>query len=245
MAVTRAGRSGAHGFTLNHGMKNAHMLLVSALSALLAVTSFAQDSNPQAPAPPATSGPHPNGPTVVMDTSLGRITCQVFQKQTPRAVANFIGLAKGTKDWTDPVTKKRMHNKPLYDGTTFHRVLPDFMIQGGDPSGNGKGDPGYTFADEFAPGLNFDVAGRLAMANAGPNTNGSQFFITAQPYPSLNRHYTIFGQCDEPSVSVVLAMTRVARNHNDRPLVRVMLNKVTIVPEGRPLPPVPSTPAAK
>jgi len=226
-------------------MKNAHMLLVSALSAFLAITVFAQDSDPQAPPSTAAAGPRPNGPTVVMDTSLGRITCQFFQKQAPRAVANFIGLAKGTRDWTDPVTKKRMHNKPLYDGTTFHRVLPDFMIQGGDPSGNGKGDPGYTFADEFTPGLNFDVAGRLAMANAGPNTNGSQFFITAVPYQSLNRHYTIFGQCDEASVSLVLAMTRVARNHNDRPLVRVMLNKVTIVPEGRPLPPVASTPAAK
>ncbi len=150
------------------------------------------------------------------------------------AVANFIGLATGTKDWTDPTTKKKVHHKPLYDGTTFHRVIPEFMIQGGDPTGTGMGDPGYTFNDEFDPNLNFDVPGRLAMANSGPNTNGSQFFITEQAYDSLNQHYTIFGQCDDPSVPVVKAIARVQRDSDDKPLTPVVLKKVTIVPEGQP-----------
>ena len=118
---------------------------------------------------------------------------------------------KGTKDWTDPTTKKVQHNKPLYDGTTFHRVIPEFMIQGGDPAGTGMGDPGYKFDDEFDPNLNFDRPGRLAMANSGPNTNGSQFFITEQAYDSLNQHYTLFGQCDDASVAVVKTCPRATR----------------------------------
>jgi peptidyl-prolyl cis-trans isomerase A (cyclophilin A) len=158
-------------------------------------------------------------------------------------VANFIGLAEGTKTFTDPTTGKKVHGKPYYNGTTFHRVIPEFMIQGGDPTGTGMGDPGYTFNDEFDPNLNFDVAGRLAMANSGPNTNGSQFFITEQPYASLNQHYTIFGQCDEPSVNVVKTIARVQADDRDKPLTPVMLNKVTIIPEGEPLPPSP-TPTA-
>lgn len=174
---------------------------------------------------------------------MGRITCQFFQKQAPKAVANFIGLAEGTIDWTDPVTKKKQHHKPLYDGTTFHRVIPEFMIQGGDPVGTGMGDPGYAFDDEVDPNLNFDQPGRLAMANSGPNTNGSQFFITEQAYDSLNQHYTLFGQCDEPSVDVVKSIARVPRDSNDKPLTPVVLKKVTIVPEGQPLPPSPAADA--
>jgi peptidyl-prolyl cis-trans isomerase A (cyclophilin A) len=229
-------------------MKLRYALLAPIFAAAFAVALLAQDST--APAKPADDIPdapqataaaliHPNGPSVVMDTSMGRITCQFFQQQAPHAVANFIGLAQGTRDWTDPATKKVQHNKPLYDGTIFHRVIPGFMIQGGDPEGTGMGDPGYTFADELDPDLNFDVAGRLAMANSGPDTNGSQFFITEQPYPSLDQHYTIFGQCDEPSVEVVKSIARVPRDDNDRPLTPVVLNKVTIVPEGQPLPPPP------
>jgi peptidyl-prolyl cis-trans isomerase A (cyclophilin A) len=156
-------------------------------------------------------------------------------------VANFIGLAQGTKDWTDPESKKVQQHKPFYDGTTFHRVIPEFMIQGGDPMGTGMGDPGYQFEDEFDPNLNFDVPGRLAMANSGPNTNGSQFFITEKAYDSLNQHYTIFGQCDEASVLVVQTIARVERDSNDKPLTPVLLKKVTIVPEGQS---VPSSPAA-
>jgi peptidyl-prolyl cis-trans isomerase A (cyclophilin A) len=217
-----------------------------------ALPALAQQTPPaqQTPAAPAQELPDaptatpaamiaPNGPFVVMDTSMGRITCQFYQKQAPQAVANFIGLAKGTKDWTDPTTKKLMHHKPLYDGTTFHRVIPEFMIQGGDPAGTGMGDPGYVFDDELDPDLNFDQPGRLAMANSGPNTNGSQFFITEQGYDTLNQHYTLFGQCDDPSVLVVKTIARVPRDANDKPLAPVLLNKVTIVPEGQPLPPLP------
>lgn len=226
-------------------MKHLHAFLVPAAAALFAASAFAQDSPkpadlPDAPEATAAALIQPNGPTAVLDTSMGRITCQFFQKQAPDAVANFIGLAEGTKDWTDPITTKKQHHKPLYDGTIFHRVIPEFMIQGGDPAGTGMGDPGYTFDDEFDPNLNFDVPGRLAMANSGPNTNGSQFFITEQAYDSLNQHYTIFGQCDQPSVEVVKAIARVQRDSNDKPLVPVVLNKVTIVPEGQPLPPDPS-----
>jgi peptidyl-prolyl cis-trans isomerase A (cyclophilin A) len=188
----------------------------------------------------------PNGPMVVMDTSMGRITCQFYQKQAPIAVANFIALAEGTKDWTDPNTKRVVHHKPLYNHTTFHRVIPEFMIQGGDPIGTGMGDPGYVFNDEIDPNLNFDRPGRLAMANSGPNTNGSQFFVTEQAYDSLNGHYTLFGQCDDASVDVVKAIARVPRDSDDKPRSPVILQKVTIVPEGQPLPPDPNAaPALK
>ena len=186
----------------------------------------------------------PTGPTVVFDTSMGRMTCRLFQKEAPATTANFIGLASGTKDWTNPATHEKEHGVPLYNGTTFHRVIPGFMIQGGDPIGNGTGDPGYMFPDEIVTGLGFDVPGRLAMANSGPNTNGSQFFITEAPYPSLDGNYSIFGQCDDSSISVVKAITHVERDPNDKPLVAVTLSKVTIVPEGQPLPAAPSQPTA-
>jgi peptidyl-prolyl cis-trans isomerase A (cyclophilin A) len=202
----------------------------------------AVDDLPDAPTATAAVLTVPNGPSVVMDTSMGRITCQFFQKQAPKATANFIALATGQKDWTDPRNHKVQHNKPLYDGTVFHRVIPEFMIQGGDPAGTGFGDPGFTFEDELDPNLNFDHAGRLAMANSGPNTNGSQFFITEQGYDTLNQHYTLFGQCDDASVDVVKAITRVPRNADDKPDTPVLLQKVTIVPEGQPLPPLPQTP---
>jgi peptidyl-prolyl cis-trans isomerase A (cyclophilin A) len=201
---------------------------------------------PDAPQATAEATTVPNGPFVVMDTSMGRITCQFYQKQAPKAVANFIGLAEGTKDWTDPTTKKVQHHKPLYDGTIFHRVIPQFMIQGGDPAGTGLGDPGYVFDDEFDPGLNFDRPGRLAMANSGPNTNGSQFFITEQAGDFLDQHYTLFGQCDDASVAVVKAIARVDRDSNDRPVSSVTLEKVTIVDslDQLPAPPPPPPPPA-
>src|SRR6185437_6790210 len=187
---------------------------------------------PAAPQPTAPVAVVPNGPHVIMDTSMGRITCQFFQKQAPVAVANFEGLATGTKDWTNPVTQQVEHKRPLYDGTTFHRVIPGFMIQGGDPTGTGFGSPGYKFDDEIDPNLNFDVAGRLAMANSGPNTNGSQFFITEAPQPHLNQHYTIFGQCDPHSVLVAQSIAEVERDENNKPLEPVVLKKVTIVQNG-------------
>lgn len=227
-------------------MRFTHALLAFAGVPLLAAGLFAQDSKPaqdlpDAPQATAAASISPNGPFVVMDTSMGRITCQFFEKQAPNAVDNFIGLAKGTKEYTDPSTQKKVRGKHYFDGTTFHRVIPEFMIQGGDPTGTGTGDPGYSFADELDPNLNFDVAGRLAMANSGPNTNGSQFFITEVAYDSLNQHYTIFGQCDDSSVDVVKSIARVQRDGNDKPLVPVVLKKVTIVPEGQPVPPAPAT----
>ena len=227
-------------------MKLRYALLVPTLALACAVSTLAQDAPkpaddlPDAPQATAAAMVVPNGPKVVMDTSMGRITCQFFQRQAPVAVANFIGLAQGTKDWTDPTTKQVQHGKRLYDGTIFHRVIPGFMIQGGDPTGTGMGDPGFSFNDEFDPNLNFDVPGRLALANTGPNTNGSQFFITEQAYPTLDQHYTIFGQCDDSSVSVVQAIAQVDRDANDKPTTPVVLNKVTIVPEGQPLPPLPA-----
>jgi peptidyl-prolyl cis-trans isomerase A (cyclophilin A) len=211
-------------------------------SILTALPVAAQQSTPPADdlpdAPMATAAvlTQPNGPTVVLDTSMGRITCQFYQRQAPKAVANFIALATGTKDWTDPNTHKVQHRKSYYDGTIFHRVIPEFMIQGGDPTGTGLGDPGYAFEDEFDPNLNFDRPGRLAMANSGPNTNGSQFFVTEQANESLNQHYTLFGQCDAASVEVVKAIARVPRNAEDKPDTPVVLQKVTIIAEGQPLP---------
>jgi len=231
-------------------MKLKHLLIAPLAMAIFASTAFAQETTkpaeeplPDAPQATMAAQIHPNGPTVVMDTSMGRITCQFFEKEAPKAVANFIALAQGTKDWTDPQSQKKMHNQPLYDGTIFHRVIPEFMIQGGDPTGTGMGDPGYTFEDEFNPDLNFDVPGRLAMANSGPNTNGSQFFITEVPTEHLNQKHTIFGQCDEPSIGLVKAIARVERDPNDKPVTPVVLQKVTIVPEGQPLPPAPAAPA--
>lgn len=149
------------------------------------------------------AGAAASGPTAILHTTAGDIKCQLFPKQAPKTVENFIGLASGTKDWTNPTTGKTEHGKPLYDGTIFHRVIPGFMVQGGDPLGTGSGNPGYKFGDEFDPSLTFDQPGRLAMANAGPGTNGSQFFITDVPTPWLNNHHTIFGQCDQASVAIV------------------------------------------
>jgi peptidyl-prolyl cis-trans isomerase A (cyclophilin A) len=185
----------------------------------------------------------PTGPTVVFDTTVGRLTCKLFDKQSPLAAANFIGLAEGTKDWADPVTGQMVHGKRFYDGTTFHRVIPGFMIQGGDRKGDGTGDAGFYFDNENTPGLTFDVAGRLAMANAGPNTNGTQFFITEAAVPDLDGKYSIFGQCDEHSVLMVATIARVDRNSQDKPLTAITVNKVTIVREGQAMPADPMPPA--
>ena len=180
-----------------------------------------------------TAAPASKNPTATIETTAGNFSCELFKDKVPNAVDNFIGLATGTKDWRDPFTHAKKHGKPLYDGTTFHRVISDFMIQGGDPLGNGQGDPGYSFKDEFAPGLNFSQPGMLAYANSGPNTNGSQFFITEVPVPYLDpcldaagcnrggRHvpkgygYTIFGQCTP--VSLVSRIARVQKDANDKP----------------------------
>ena len=167
-------------------------------------------------------------PTAIIDTTAGKLTCTLFPDKAPIGVANFIGLATGTKDWTSPVTHQKKHGVALYDGTIFHRVIPNFMIQGGDPKGDGTGDPGYVFKNETSPDLKFDRPGRLAYANAGPNTNGSQFFITEVPYPSLNGGYTIFGQCDDASVALVKQIARAGRDSNDHPFRPVKINHITI-----------------
>ncbi len=166
-------------------------------------------------------------PKAVIETSAGKFTCTLFEDQTPVAVANFIGLAEGTKDWTNPVSRAKKHNTPLYDGTIFHRVIPGFMIQGGDPAGNGTGDPGYRFQDEIRSELKFDRPGRLAMANSGPNTNGSQFFITEVQTPHLNGRHTIFGQC-EP-LSLVTKIANVPRDRaTDKPFTAVKIVHIKI-----------------
>jgi peptidyl-prolyl cis-trans isomerase A (cyclophilin A) len=173
-------------------------------------------------------GPPAGEPTAIIETSMGNLRCKLFPKEAPKTVANFVGLAEGTKDWKDPATGQTKHGVPLYSGTVFHRVIPDFMIQGGDPLGTGTGDPGYRFEDEIVSSLTFDRPGRLAMANAGPGTNGSQFFITEKPTPWLNGKHTIFGQCDDASVELVKKIARVPKGPRENPTTPVRINKIVI-----------------
>jgi peptidyl-prolyl cis-trans isomerase A (cyclophilin A) len=157
--------------------------------------------------------------------SLGTFTCELFEKQTPKTVANFVGLARGERPFKDPKTNEWV-KRPFYNGLVFHRVIPDFMIQGGDPKGNGTGDPGYEFGDEIDESLKMDKGGVLAMANRGPGTNGSQFFITEKPTPWLSGRHTIFGQCDP--VDLVTKIARVPKGPRDLPTEAVVIKKVTI-----------------
>jgi peptidyl-prolyl cis-trans isomerase A (cyclophilin A) len=167
------------------------------------------------------------GKYAIFETSLGEITCELFPQQAPETVENFIGLATGTKEFTDPKTRQPAQ-RPFYDGLIFHRVIPRFMIQGGCPLGTGTGGPGYQFKDEFVKGLGFDKPGKLAMANAGPGTNGSQFFITLAPTAWLNNHHTIFGRVVRGQ-DVVEKIAAVARDRNDRPKTPVVMKAVKIV----------------
>jgi peptidyl-prolyl cis-trans isomerase A (cyclophilin A) len=160
------------------------------------------------------------------DTTLGSFTVELFDSKTPNTVANFVGLAEGTKEWTHPGTRERS-NKPYYDGIIFHRVINGFMIQGGDPLGQGYGGPGYKFGDEFHPDLRHDRAGILSMANAGPNTNGSQFFITLGPTPHLDRKHSVFGAVVK-GMDVVNKIGAVQVDRNDRPTTPVVIQRVTI-----------------
>ena len=165
----------------------------------------------------------------IFETSKGEIVCQLFPELAPETVANFVGLVKGDREWTDPKTGEKV-KKPLYDGTVFHRVIPNFMIQGGDPLGTGTGGPGYRFKDEIVAGTIFDQPGKLAMANAGPGTNGSQFFITVVPTPWLNGFHTIFGQVVKGQ-AVADEISKVKTASQNRPLEPVILKKVTIQEE--------------
>lgn len=199
-------------------------VLIAAASLLIAAQA---GPTSQPAAKPATTAS--TNPVAIIHTTEGDLHCTLFPKQAPIGVDNFIGLAEGTKDWTNPVFHAKKQGVPLYDGTIFHRVIPEFMIQGGDPAGNGTGDPGYRFKNETSPDLRFDRPGRLAYANSGPDTNGSQFFITEVPYPSLNGHYTIFGQCDAAAVALVKKIARMPRDQrNDLPFHPVKITHIEI-----------------
>jgi peptidyl-prolyl cis-trans isomerase A (cyclophilin A) len=160
-------------------------------------------------------------------TSMGDIVCELFADKAPKSVENFIALATGTKEWTHPGTGQKMTGAPLYNNTIFHRIIPGFMIQGGDPLGIGTGGPGYRFADEFHPDLKHDKPGRLSMANSGPNTNGSQFFITHKATPWLDGRHSIFGQVVKGQ-EIVDAMGGVEKGPGDKPVKDIVLKEVAI-----------------
>ncbi|HKC27714.1 MAG TPA: peptidylprolyl isomerase [Jatrophihabitans sp.] len=165
-----------------------------------------------------------------LHTTAGDIRVELFGNHAPKTVRNFANLATGASEWTHPGTGQKT-NDPLYNGTVFHRVIPGFMIQGGDPLGEGFGGPGYKFADEFHPELVFDRPYLLAMANSGPNTNGSQFFITVGPTPHLNRRHTIFGEVtDADSQAVVDKIANTRTGRNDKPVEPITITSVTVEP---------------
>jgi peptidyl-prolyl cis-trans isomerase A (cyclophilin A) len=171
--------------------------------------------------------PRQPGVYATLDTSEGTIVCRLFEEEAPITVKNFIELAEGSREWTHPHTKNKSKAR-LYDGTIFHRVIPDFMVQGGDPAGTGMGGPGYQFQDETKGSPHkFDKPGKLAMANSGPGTNGSQFFITVVPTQWLTGNHTIFGEVVEGQ-DVVDKITKLPRNRQDKPNKDVVLNAVKI-----------------
>ncbi|HEX3437475.1 MAG TPA: peptidylprolyl isomerase [Pseudacidobacterium sp.] len=171
--------------------------------------------------------PRTTGTYAIFNTNEGTIVCRLFESEAPKTVANFIELAEGSREWTHPVTNKKSNDK-LYHGTIFHRVIPDFMIQGGDPAGSGFGGPGYKFEDETKGSPHsFDKAGKLAMANAGPNTNGSQFFITVAPTQWLTGKHTIFGEIVEGQ-DVANKISKVSRGAQDKPTKPVVIESLVI-----------------
>lgn len=169
------------------------------------------------------------GTYAIFDTTMGTITIRLFVDKAPKTCENFIGLATGIKEFTDPKTNETKTDK-YFDGLIFHRVIPEFMIQGGDPLGAGYGGPGYKFEDEFHPDLRHNKGGILSMANSGPNTNGSQFFITEVPTPFLDDRHAVFGEVLE-GLDVVKNIARVDKNANDKPIKDVVLNSVVIKEE--------------
>src|ERR1700675_3966534 len=203
------------------------IISTSLLGSAQAALTPAPTPKPPVRKPAAAATAATTEPTTTIHTTAGDLHCMLFPKVAPIGVENFIGLASGTKDWTSPVSHAKKHGVPLYDGTIFHRVIPDFMIQGGDPKGDGTGDPGYKFKNDTSPMLTFDRPGRLASANSGPDTNGSQFFVTEVPYPSLNGKYTIFGQCDDAAVELVKSIARMATD-GERPLRPVKITHIEI-----------------
>ena len=195
--------------------------VLTVLVLMIAVPVMAQ----QPAAPQVERAP---GLYMTFETSMGTINCKLFEKETPLTVKIITGLATGKMSYVDPRTKAKVAGKPFYDGLTFHRVIPRFMIQGGDPLGTGEGEPGgpeFPFKDEFSPSLRFNIPGRLAMANAGPDTNGSQFFITEVSVPELNDKHTIFGQCEELSVIKAIARTPT---EDEKPVTPVIIKRVSV-----------------
>ena len=162
----------------------------------------------------------------IFETNQGTFKVKLFSKEAPKTVENFVGLATGTKEWTDPASGQKV-KRPFYDGLKFHRTIPNFMIQGGDPKGNGTGGPGYTFKDEFGKGLTHSKPGMLSMANAGPDTNGSQFFVTVAPVTYLDHKHAIFGEVID-GMDVVNKISTVKTGANDRPVEDVVIKSLKI-----------------
>jgi peptidyl-prolyl cis-trans isomerase A (cyclophilin A) len=220
----------------SHARAARHALLASALCAALAACAAGEPQSERPAQDPAklvftleqaTAGLEGTGPLMArLTTSQGTFAVRLFGDEAPLTVANFVGLARGLRPFRDARTGQ-WRTAPFYDGLTFHRVIPDFMIQGGDPLGDGRGGPGYRFADELGAGKKHDRPGVLSMANAGPDTNGSQFFVTDQPAPHLDGRHTIFGEVVE-GLEVVKKIARVERDARDRPLQPVVIEKVTI-----------------
>jgi peptidyl-prolyl cis-trans isomerase A (cyclophilin A) len=203
--------------------------LILAMIGLCAGLALAAGEPEQGKAPGEAKPAREPGLYMTFVTSMGSIPCKLYEKEAPVTVHKIVGLALGKVSYIDPRTGRHVAGKKFYDGLIFHRVIPNFMIQGGDPLGTGMGGPkgaGFPFKDEIVPTLRFDVPGRLAMANAGPNTNGSQFFITEVPTPWLDGHHTIFGQCG--NLDVVRAIVNVPRDANDRPLKPVVIEHVVV-----------------
>jgi peptidyl-prolyl cis-trans isomerase A (cyclophilin A) len=198
------------------------MIRSGILCAFLMVGRMAMSQTPSNDAPQ-----YPPGLYAVIATSAGNITARLFEKETPVTVRAFIGLARGTQPWLDPKTKKPATH-PLYENLIFHRVIPEFMIQTGDPTETGAHDCGFRLPDEFLPGLRFDRPGRLAMANAGPGTAGCQFFITEDRYTAGDGHYTIFGQVVDGQ-PLVAKISHVIRDDHDRPRIPTKLIKITFM----------------
>ena len=230
-------------------------LALLGLCAALAAAQTPPAASPAKPAPaakPATAAPpkpvRPTGLYATFVTSMGNIVVQLHEKEAPITVKNFIDLEKGRKAWTDPKSGQKV-TRPLFNGTTFHRVIPQFMIQGGDPAGNGSGEIGFTIADEFVPTLNFHQPGVLAMANTGdPHTGSCQFFITVAATPFLNGKHTIFGQVVEGQ-EVADKIVAVPRDRNDKPRTPVYIKTITFersgpAPANDPLGPAVRRPAA-
>ena len=206
----------------------------------LAVLALTAQTAAQLPAPTPVTPPRDPGLYARFETSQGNITVRLYETETPITVQNFVALVQGKKAFLDPKTRQKV-TRPLYDGVTFHRVIPGFMIQGGDPTGTGSYNPGFTIPDEFSPSLRFDRPGRLAMANIGQkNTGDCQFFITDGPTPSLNNVHTIFGQVVEGQ-GIVTKIANVPRDANDKPRTPVVIKRVAFERAG----PMPAPPAAK